>query len=84
MTDVEWTIHVDETRCVGNGECVVLAGELFDQRADDGVVVAIGQPVTAQLRARLKEAIAACPSGAIKYSSVAPEDAASSTNEGNR
>jgi ferredoxin len=64
-------IRIDEGCCVGNGECVVLAPELFDQRVDDGISEAIGDPDTATLRVKLAEAIAACPSGAISTVDVA-------------
>ena len=32
-------VTVDQDKCVSSGQCVLNAGELFDQRDDDGVVV---------------------------------------------
>jgi ferredoxin len=58
-------IEIDQNLCVGNGECVVIAPEIFDQRAQDGVSVVIGKPTTADLERALLAAVSACPSGAI-------------------
>ncbi len=32
-------VTVDQDKCVSSGQCVLNAGEVFDQRDDDGVVV---------------------------------------------
>ena len=31
-------ITVDEAKCCGAGQCVLIAPEVFDQREDDGIV----------------------------------------------
>ena len=31
-------VHVDEDKCIGAGQCVRIAPEIFDQR-DDGIVI---------------------------------------------
>ena len=32
-------VTVDQDKCVSSGQCVLNAGDVFDQRDDDGVVV---------------------------------------------
>ena len=32
-------VTVDQDKCVSSGQCVINAGDVFDQRDDDGVVV---------------------------------------------
>ena len=32
-------VTVDQDKCVSSGQCVLNAGEVFDQRHDDGVVI---------------------------------------------
>ncbi|WP_274910687.1 ferredoxin [Streptomyces sp. WZ-12] len=55
-------ITVDTGRCVGAGQCVLTAPDLFDQD-DDGLVTVLDAADGAPAAAR--EAAALCPSGAI-------------------
>ena len=32
-------VTVDQDKCVSSGQCVLNAGDIFDQRDDDGVVL---------------------------------------------
>ncbi|CAL9346583.1 Ferredoxin-2 [Streptomyces sp. enrichment culture] len=58
-------ISVDETRCCGAGQCVLIAPEVFDQREEDGIVELLAaEPAVAQHSAA-REAAAVCPAGAI-------------------
>ena len=44
-------VTVDQDKCVSSGMCVMNAGEIFDQRDDDGVVVLLSHepgPVQAE------------------------------------
>ncbi|MFF0813957.1 ferredoxin [Rhodococcus sp. NPDC003318] len=55
-------IIVDESRCVGAGQCVLVSPDLFEQNDDDGTVIVLrphpeGDAETAQA----KEAVAVCP-----------------------
>jgi ferredoxin len=52
---------------------VIVAGELFDQRLDDGVAFVIGEADTPGRRSKLDAAIAACPANAIRYRGVDEE-----------
>ena len=58
-------ITVDQEVCCGSGMCVRNADQVFDQRDDDGIVIALtSQPPTDQYDA-VRAAAAACPTSAI-------------------
>ncbi|WP_246001912.1 ferredoxin [Allorhizocola rhizosphaerae] len=56
----------DATRCVGAGQCVLTAPEVFDQD-DDGTVVVLAEEVDESYRALLAEAAYLCPASAISF-----------------
>lgn len=59
---------VDRDRCIGAGNCVMNAPELFDQD-DDGIVVllpAAGGGAVPDGNAEAEWAVASCPSGALR------------------
>ena len=49
-------VVVDQSRCVGAGQCVLVAPEVFDQRDEDGIVVLLQENPPAELHAQAKEA----------------------------
>ena len=55
-------IDVDAERCVGSGNCAFWAPEVFDV-GDAGVAVVIGDPAAHE--AKVRDAAAQCPTGAI-------------------
>jgi ferredoxin len=58
-------VSVDQDRCVGSGQCVLAAAEVFDQRDEDGIVVVLAtEPASADYDA-VRAAAAACPTSAI-------------------
>lgn len=58
-------IGVDQEVCCGSGLCALTAPAVFDQRDDDGIVVALTtQPAEADYDA-VRAAAAACPTSAI-------------------
>ncbi|MGW4125449.1 ferredoxin [Nocardia sp. NPDC004711] len=59
-------IEVDEEKCVGGGQCVLAAAEVFDQRDEDGVVVLLDREPGAQLHEAVREAAMLCPAAAIR------------------
>ncbi|MEV0968316.1 ferredoxin [Microtetraspora glauca] len=61
-------INVDEAKCCGAGQCVLLAPEVFDQRDDDGVVILLEAEPSEHLHAAVREAAAVCPAAAIELS----------------
>jgi ferredoxin len=58
-------ITVDQDKCVSSGQCVLNAGEVFDQRDDDGVVVLLTDDPPAGQVDHVRKAAAACPAMAI-------------------
>lgn len=61
-------ITVDEDKCCGAGQCVLLAPEVFDQRDDDGIVVLLDAEPPEALHAVSREAASVCPAAAIDVS----------------
>ena len=59
-------IAVDQDKCVSSGQCVLNAGDLFDQRDDDGVVVLLNDRPAADESENARRAAAACPALAIE------------------
>ncbi|MDG4762636.1 ferredoxin [Solwaraspora sp. WMMD406] len=59
---------VDAQRCVGAGHCARLAPGLFDQDSQTGVVVWRGGEVDRSSDDELREVVALCPSGALRWS----------------
>ena len=58
-------VNVDQDKCVSSGQCVLNAGELFDQRDEDGVVVLLNDSPSADQAENARNAAAACPAVAI-------------------
>lgn len=58
-------VTVDEEKCCGAGQCVLLAPEVFDQRDDDGIVVLLSPEPAEEHHAAVREAAAVCPAAAI-------------------
>ncbi|WP_067139245.1 ferredoxin [Microtetraspora malaysiensis] len=59
-------VTVDEDKCCGAGQCVLLAPEVFDQRDDDGIVTLLDPEPGADRHAAVREAAAVCPTSAIE------------------
>ena len=58
-------IHADRGVCIGAGNCVLAAEDVFDQD-DDGIVVVLpGAASGADARA-VARAVGGCPSGALR------------------
>ena len=68
-------IRIDDSKCVGAGQCVMTAPEVFDQREEDGVVILLVPTPPEQLHAAVREAAKLCPSRVI---TVFDEDAENS------
>jgi ferredoxin len=57
-------IAADVSRCVGAGQCVLTAPDLFDQDYDGTVLVLRDEPTDDQMDV-VAEAVRACPARAI-------------------
>ncbi|MDP4507978.1 ferredoxin [Nonomuraea turcica] len=64
-------VIVDEVKCCGAGQCVLIAPEVFDQREDDGIVILLEPEPGADQHAAVREAAAVCPAAAIELSEEA-------------
>ncbi|QFR02791.1 ferredoxin [Streptomyces phaeolivaceus] len=58
-------LHIDETKCRGAGQCVLIAPEVFDQRDEDGIAVLLAPTPPPSHHPTVHEAAAVCPAGAI-------------------
>ncbi|GFE13334.1 ferredoxin [Streptomyces glebosus] len=59
-------VIIDEDKCVGAGQCVLAAAEVFDQRDEDGIVVLLDAAPQDAQRAPVEETAARCPALAIQ------------------
>ncbi|WP_067826573.1 ferredoxin [Nocardia inohanensis] len=60
-------IAVDRDRCIGAGMCVWTAPDVFDQDDEDGRVLLLRATPGSDQEALVREAVSACPSGAISF-----------------
>lgn len=58
-------VRVDEHKCVGAGQCVWVAPQVFDQRDSDGIVILLDARPGAELEPYVREAAQVCPARAI-------------------
>ncbi|MBR8640442.1 ferredoxin [Streptomyces tuirus] len=58
-------VTVDEDRCVGSGQCVLAADDVFDQRDEDGIVTLLDAGPPDERLADVRHAAALCPAMAI-------------------
>jgi ferredoxin len=58
-------IDVETDRCIGAGQCVLSAPDVFDQR-DDGLVELLTPEPPEHERANVERAGQHCPSGSIR------------------
>jgi ferredoxin len=59
-------VVVDQDKCVGAGQCVLLAPDVFDQRDEDGVVVLLQEFPPVELHEDVRQAARVCPALAIE------------------
>jgi ferredoxin len=57
-------VVIDRTLCIGAGNCVRTAGDVFDQD-DEAIVVLLQEFVPADRLDAVVDAVATCPSGAL-------------------
>ncbi|QUQ62344.1 ferredoxin [Kutzneria sp. CA-103260] len=59
-------VVVDQDKCVGAGQCVLLVPDVFDQRDEDGIVVLLNEFPPAELHEDVRQAARVCPALAIE------------------
>ncbi|MBX6766045.1 MAG: ferredoxin [Actinomadura rubrobrunea] len=58
-------VVADRNVCIGAGNCVMTAPDVFDQSEDDGTVVLLQDSPSEEQQAAVRRAVSLCPSGAI-------------------
>ena len=58
-------VEADRDACISAGNCVMTAGEVFDQD-DDGIVVVLAAEVSAEDEAKVDQAVKLCPASALR------------------
>ncbi|ADT97260.1 MULTISPECIES: ferredoxin [Mycolicibacterium] len=58
-------VSADRELCIQAGNCVMVAGDVFDQD-DEGIVVILQEEVADEQAARAAEAVKLCPATALR------------------
>ena len=58
-------VIADQNKCVGSGQCVLAAAQVFDQREEDGIVTLLTDNPPPELHQAVRQAAAICPALAI-------------------
>ncbi|RBY85279.1 ferredoxin [Blastococcus sp. TF02A-26] len=58
-------VEADRDRCIGAGQCVLAAPELFDQGEDDGLVLVLQPSPSPEQEGAARAAVAACPASVL-------------------
>jgi ferredoxin len=61
-------VSVEDTKCCGAGQCVLLVPQVFDQREEDGIVRLLDPSPPPELADAVREAEQMCPTGTISVS----------------
>ena len=59
-------VAADRDVCIGSGNCVFTAPAVFDQDDDEGLVVLLTPEVDPGDAEPVRDAVARCPSGALR------------------
>jgi ferredoxin len=62
-------IILDQEKCVGSGQCVMSAPDVFDQRDEDGIAVLLTEDPGEDQREAVEQAARVCPALAIQVTS---------------
>ncbi len=59
-------VILDEEICIGAGQCVLAAPDVFDQRDEDGIAILLDETPGEDQRAAVEDAAIRCPALAIR------------------
>jgi ferredoxin len=59
-------IIVDEDACIGAGQCVLAAPDVFDQRDEDGIAILLTETPAPESHDAVRDAAVRCPALAIR------------------
>ncbi len=68
--DEQVVMAVDDTRCIGGGQCELLAPDVFEVDDDTGIAAVTAPGLLDRVTAL--ELLDRCPSGAISFAQPAP------------
>ncbi|MDH6293551.1 ferredoxin [Rhodococcus opacus] len=58
-------IDIDVAKCIGAGQCVMAAPEVFDQNEDNGTIILLNDSPPADQGEPVREAAMMCPASVI-------------------
>ena len=58
-------VTVDREKCIGSGQCVLTAADVFDQGEDDGIAVLLDAEPSPGSHEDVRQAAKLCPAQAI-------------------
>ncbi|MFE9327570.1 ferredoxin [Nocardia sp. NPDC052278] len=61
-------IEIKPHACIGSGQCVVAAPDVFDQNEDDGLVIVLDENPSEGKEPEVEQAALVCPARAILLS----------------
>jgi ferredoxin len=59
------TVRIDQAKCIGSGQCVLAAPDVFDQSDDTGLGVVLVAEPPADLLPGVRDAVDRCPAQAV-------------------
>ena len=59
-------VITDRDKCIGAGQCVLIAPQVFDQSEDDGTVLVLQENPPAESHSAVSQAASVCPGMAIE------------------
>jgi ferredoxin len=59
-------VHADTEKCVGAGQCAMVAPQIFDQNDEDGTVIVLQAEPASEHADDVTEAVMLCPAQAIQ------------------
>ncbi|GAA1023776.1 ferredoxin [Acrocarpospora pleiomorpha] len=60
-------LTVDRSLCIGSGQCVLTAADVFDQDDDEGLVEVVVTEIDPAIADGVIQAADGCPSRALRY-----------------
>jgi ferredoxin len=67
-------VAVDRSRCVGAGQCVRVAPDVFDQDEAEGLVLLVAEHPEPEIVEYVRKAALLCPAQAIRLEEQSPGD----------
>ncbi|TCK26006.1 ferredoxin [Pseudonocardia endophytica] len=58
-------VEADQEKCIGSGQCLLTAPDVFDQRDSDAIVEVLDDHPPADQEGAVRHAAAGCPASAI-------------------